>query len=59
MSKSAQLEEMAKTIVKGNFNVFAAFLVKDINTCIIKGEFPDQLKKVDMTLARNYIDHTL
>ena len=45
MSKTTQLEEIPTKIVKENLNIFATFLVKDINTCIRKGEFPDKLKR--------------
>ena len=31
-------------MVKENLDVFAIFLVKDVNTCVEKGEFPDKLK---------------
>ena len=38
-------------IVKENLNIFATFLVKDINVSIRKEEFPDKLETVDITLA--------
>ena len=44
MSKTTQLEGISTKIVQENLNVFATFLVKDMNTCIRKGEFPDKLK---------------
>ena len=31
-------------MVKENLNVFAIFSVKDVNTYVEKGEFPDELK---------------
>ena len=37
--KTTQLEGINENIVKENLNVFATFLVKDINTCIKNGEF--------------------
>ena len=46
MSKTTQLEGFPTKIVKEKF---ATFLVKDINTCIRKGEFPDKLKTADIT----------
>ena len=45
MSKTTQLEGISTEIVKENLNIFATFLVKDINTCIRKEEFPDKLKR--------------
>ena len=48
MSKTTQLEGFPTKIVKEKF---ATFLVKDINTCIRKGEFPDKLKVADITPA--------
>ena len=38
-------------IVKENLNIFATFLVKDINVSIRKEEFPDKLETADITLA--------
>ena len=35
--------------MKENLNIFATFLITDINTCIRKGEFPDKLKTADIT----------
>ena len=43
MSKTTRSEGIPTKIVKENLNIFAAFLVKNINTCIKKGEFPDKL----------------
>ena len=37
ISKTSQLEEVPTKIVKEDLNIFATFLVKDINTCIKKG----------------------
>ena len=51
MSKTTQLERIPTKIVKENLNIFATFLVKDINTCIRKGEFLDKLQTADITLA--------
>ena len=51
MSKITQLEEVPTKIVKESLNVLAAFLVTDINTCIKKEEFPDKLKRADITPA--------
>ena len=51
MSKITQVERIPTKIVKENLNIFATFLVKDINTCIRKGEFPDKMKAADITLA--------
>ena len=51
MSKTAQLEGVPTKIVKKILNVFATFLVEDVNTCIKKGEFPDKLKTADITPA--------
>ena len=51
MSKTTQLEGIPTKIVKKNLDVFATFLVKDISTCIGKGEFPDKLKTADITPA--------
>ena len=44
MSRTTQLEEIPTKIVKKNLNIFATFLLKNINTCIRKGAFPDKLK---------------
>ena len=49
MSKTTQLERILTKIVKEILNVFATFLVKDINTFIKKEEFPDKLKTADIT----------
>ena len=49
MSKTTQLEGAPTKIGKENSNIFATFLVKDRNTCIRKGEFPDKLKTADRT----------
>ena len=49
MLKTTQLEGIHAKIVKENLNTFATFLVKDINTCIKKGEFSDKLKAGDIT----------
>ena len=49
MSKTTQMEGISTKILKKNLNIFATFLVKDISTCIRKGEFPDKLKTVDIT----------
>ena len=43
------MEGIHAKIVKENLNTFATFLVKDINTCIKKGEFSDKLKAGDIT----------
>ena len=43
------MERIPKKIVKENLNVFATFLVKDINTIIKKGQFLDKLKTADIT----------
>ena len=51
MSKTTQLQGIHTKIVKENLNVFDTFLVKDINTCIKKGEFLDKLKTGDITPA--------
>ena len=51
MSKTTQLEGIPTKIVMENLNIFATFLVKDINTCIRKGEFPVKLKTADITPA--------
>ena len=51
MSKTTQLEEIPTKIVKENLNIFATFLVKDINTCIKKGQFSDKMNTADITLA--------
>ena len=51
MSKTTQLEGIPTKIVKENLNIFAAFLVKDINTCIRRGEFPDKMKTADIIPA--------
>ena len=51
MSKTTQLEGVPTKIVKGNLNIFATLLAKDINTRIRKGEFLDKLKTADITPA--------
>ena len=51
MSKTTQLEGIPTKIVMENLNIFATFLVKDINTCIRKGEFLDKLETADITPA--------
>ena len=51
MSKTTQLEGIPTKIVMENLNIFATFLVKDTNTCIRKGEFPDKLEMADITPA--------
>ena len=51
MSKTTQLERIPTKIVKEILNVFATFLVRDVNTCFKKGEFPDKLKTADITSA--------
>ena len=51
MSKTTQLEGIPTKIVKENLNIFAAFLVKDINTCIRRGEFPNKMKTADIIPA--------
>ena len=48
MSKITHLEGIPTKIVKENLNIFAAFLVKDINTCIRRGEFPDKMKTANI-----------
>ena len=51
MSKTTQVEEIPAKIVKENLNVLTTSLVKDINICIVKWEFPDKLKMADLTPA--------
>ena len=51
MSRTTQLEGILIQIVKENLNPFATLLVKDINTCIKKREYPDKLKTAGMTPA--------
>ena len=51
MSKTTQLEGIPTKIVKENLNIFATFLVKDINTCTRKGKLSDKLKTADITPA--------
>ena len=51
MSKTSQVEEIPAKIVKENLNVLTTSLVKDINICIVKWEFPDKLKMADITPA--------
>ena len=53
MSKTTQFEGIPTNIVNENLNTFAIFLVKDINTCIRKGEIPDKLKMADITPTFN------
>ena len=45
------MEGISTKIVRGNLNVFATFLVKDINSCIKNGEFVDNLETDEMTPA--------
>ena len=47
MSKATQLEGIPTKIVKENLNIFATFLVKDINACIRKEEFPNKRREND------------
>ena len=49
MSKKTKLEGIPTKIVKENLHIFATFLAKDINKCIRKGEFSDNLKTADIT----------
>ena len=51
ISKTTQLERIPTKIMKENSNIFATFLVKDINTCIRKAELPDKLETADRTPA--------
>ena len=51
ISKTTQLEGIPTKVVKGNLNISATFLVKDINKCIRKVESPDKLKTTDITPA--------
>ena len=45
------MEGISTKIVRENLNIFATFLVKDINSCIKKGEFFDNLETDEMTPA--------
>ena len=51
MSKATQLEGIPTKIVEEILKILVHFLVKDIKTCIRKGEFSDKLKTVDVTLV--------
>ena len=51
MSKATQLEGIPAEIVEEILKFLVHFLVKDIKTCIRKGEFSDKLKTVDITPA--------
>ena len=51
ISKTTQLERIPTKVMKENLNCFATFLVKDINECIRKAEFPDKLETADITPA--------
>ena len=44
MSKTTQLEGIPTKIAKENLDVCITFLVKDIDTCVKKGEFPSEPK---------------
>ena len=51
MPKTNQLEGIPTKVVREYLTIFAAFLVKDINICIRKGEVSDRLKTADITPA--------
>ena len=51
VSKATHLEGIPTIIVKENLHISATFLVKDINTCIRKGEFAVKLKTTYITPA--------
>ena len=44
-SKSTQSEDIPFKIIKDSAHIFANFIFKNFNKCIIEGRFPDQLKK--------------
>ena len=44
MSKTTQLEGIPTKIAKEKLDVSITFLVKDIDTCVRKGEFPSEPK---------------
>ena len=49
MSKTTQLGGVLAKVAKENLNVFATFLVNDLNTCVEKRTFPDKMKTADLT----------
>ena len=51
ISRTVQLEGNPTKIGKNSINDFTTCLVKNINTCIKKGEFPDKLRTVDIMPA--------
>ena len=44
-AKSTQSEDIPFKIIKDSAHIFANFIFKNFNKCIIEGRFPDQLKK--------------
>ena len=60
-SKSPQSEDIPFKIIKDNADIFANFILKNFNKCIMDGKFPNQLKKVDVSpifKKRNHDDKT-
>ena len=48
-SKSPQSKDIPFKIIKDNADIFANFISQNFNKCIIDGNFPDQLKKADVS----------
>ena len=44
-------EDIPFKIIKDNADIFANFIFKNFNKCIIDGKFPDQLKKETLVLS--------
>ena len=48
-SKSPQSKDIPFKIIKDNADIFANFILQNFSKCIIDGNFPDQLKKADVS----------
>ena len=57
-SKSTQSEDIPFKIIKDNADIFANFILRSFNKCIIDGKFPDQLKKPHVSPAFKKGNHT-
>ena len=49
LDTSKSTHDIPFKIIKDNADIFAIFILQNVNKCIIDGKLPDQLKKVDVS----------
>ena len=47
-AKSCQINDIPTKVIKMNKDIFSNFITEHFNYCIVYGEFPDELKQLDV-----------